>query len=208
LVDRILELWADRWKSPDAIAEARRLARAAPIQHKLAYATYFNEVGSPEDAAALVGDSPQLPVSLTNLSINSVIATLLAERGDHAEAERVFNAILAKEPDHIYALRGRINLEITTGKPKAAVVDGQRLVSVMPDSARDRLLLARAYAAAGDARQADRTLWDAFHELPGNFEAYEALRAHVQKAGDPETLRSLEDEFREQRDIDLAREFI
>jgi len=207
-VDTVLKLWADRWKSPDAIAEARRLARSAPIQQRLAYATYFNEVGSPEDAAALVGDSPQYPLSLANLSINSVIATLLALRGEHAEAERLFDRILAKEPDHVYALRGRINLEITTGKSKAAIIDAQRLVSVMPNSARDRLLLARAYASAGDQRQVDRTLWNAFHEIPADFDAYEALRAHLQKAGNPDAVQAVDEEFKQQRDVELAREFI
>jgi len=207
-VDTVLKLWADHWKSPDAIAEARKLARSAPIQHRLAYATYFNEVGSPDDAAALVGDIPQFPLTRSNLSTNSVIATLLALRGEHAAADRIFDGILAREPDHVYALRGRINLEITTGKPKAAITDAQRLVSVMPDSARDRLLLARAYEAAGDARQVDRTLWDAFHEIPANFETYEALRVHVQKTGDSDTLQALDEEFKQQRDVDLVREFI
>jgi len=207
-VDAVLKLWADHWKSPDAIAEARTLARSAPIQHRLAYATYFNEVGSPDDAAALVGDSPQFPLNRTNLSINSVIATLLSLRGENAAAERVFDGILAREPDHVYALRGRINLEITTGKPKAAITDAQRLVSVMPNSARDRLLLARAYAAGGDARQVDRTLWDAFYEIPANFETYEALRVHLQRAGDTDGLERLDNEFKQQRDVDLAREFI
>ena len=70
-VDAVLKVWADRWKSPDAIAEARRLARSAPIQHRLAYATYFNEVGSPDDAAALVGDKPQLPLTLSNMQTMS-----------------------------------------------------------------------------------------------------------------------------------------
>ena len=207
-VDAVLTVWAEHWKSPDAIAEARRFARVAPIQHRLAYATYFNEVGSPDDAAALVGDSPQFPLSLANLSINSVIATLLALRGEKAEAERVFDAILAKEPDHVYALRGRINLEITTGKSKAAIIDAQRLVTIMPNSARDRLLLARAYAAAGDARQVDRTLWDAFQEIPANFETYEALRTHIGKTGDADAVQRLDEEFKQQRDSVLTREFI
>ena len=110
LVDTVLKLWVQYWKSPDAVAEARRLAGSAPIQQRLAYATYFNEVDSPEDAAALVGDSPHFPLNRTNLSSNSVIATLLALQGRSAEAQRVFDAILAEEPDHVYALRGRINL--------------------------------------------------------------------------------------------------
>ena len=207
-VDSVLKLWAERWKSPEALAEARRLAGSASVGQRLAYATYFNEVGSPADAIALIGDTPKLPLDVSNLSINSVIATSLALKGDHAQAKQLFDKILAQEPDHVYALRGRINLEITTGNAKAAIVDAQRLVSIVPRSSRDRLLLARAYAAAGDRRQMDRTLWNAFHEIEGDFAAYEALRAHLQKTADPDALRSLDAEFKEQRDVALAREFI
>jgi predicted Zn-dependent protease len=108
----------------------------------------------------------------------------------------------------VYALRGRTNLEISTGDAKAAIVDAQRLVSVAPDSATDRALLARAYAAAGDRRQVDRTLWNAFHEIPANFDTYEPLRQYVLKTDGADAAKAIDDEFKEQRDIALAREFI
>jgi predicted Zn-dependent protease len=208
-VEAVLNIWAERWKSQQALQEARRLSRNAAPQQSLAYATYFNSAGSPDDAAAMLGGGePRLPVSLTNLSSNAVIAESLALRGGEAQAKHLFDAILAKEPDHVYALRGRINLEIRTGAPKAAIVDAQRLVSIVPRSARDRLLLARAFEAAGDRRQVDRTLWDAFHEIPANVVLYEALRDHVQKAGGPEAAAQVTAEFQQQQDTDLSREFI
>ena len=207
-VDAVLQLWAKRWKSPDAVAEARRLARSAAPRLRTAYATYFNEVGSPDDAIGLIGSEPQLPVNVSNMSVNSVIATSLALKGDHAQAKRLFDRILAQEPDHVYALRGRIKLEISTGNAKAAIEDAQRLVSITPDSVGDRLFLARAYAATGDNREVERTLWDAFHEIPGDFDAYEALRAHLQKTGNSAALNSLDEEFKHQRDVALSREFI
>ena len=207
-VDAVLKIWADRWKSPDAIAEAERLASSAGMGQKLAYATYFNAVGKPEIASSLVGDAPKLPLNLGNLSVNSVIATSLALKGDRAQAKRLFDRILEREPDHVYALRGRINLEIATGEAKAAIIDAQRLVSVEPRSASDRLLLARAFAAAGDSRQVDRTLWNAFHDIEGSFEAYEALRAHVERTDGADGVAAVDEEFKQQRDMALAREFI
>jgi predicted Zn-dependent protease len=207
-VNAVLELWAKHWKASKAIVEARRLAKAASAQQRLAYATFFNEAGSPQDATALIGSDPSLPVNAANMSVNSVIATSLALRGDRDRAKQIFDAILAHEPDHVYALRGRTNLEIETRNGKAAILDAQRLVSVEPNSARHRILLARAYAAAGDSREADRTLWDAFHEIPGDFDAYETLRARVQRTGDEAALSSLDEEFKHQRDDLLAREFI
>jgi tetratricopeptide (TPR) repeat protein len=208
LVAAVLELWAHYWKSPEAIAEARRLASTAGLEQRLAYATYFNDVGKPDDSIALVGDTPRLPLNISNYSINSVIATALALKGRRAQAKQLFDGILAREPDHLYALRGRINLEIRMGDGKAAVVDAQRLVSVSERSGSDRLLLARAYAAAGDSRQADRTLWDAFHEIQADPETYQALRAHVVKTQGPDAARPVDDEYKEQRDTALQREFL
>lgn len=208
-VEAVLDIWAERWRSPQAVQEARRLSRAATPQQSLAYATYFNSAGSPEEAAAILGGGqPRLPVSLSNLSSNAVIAESIALRGGAAQAKQLFDAILAKEPDHVYALRGRINLEIRTGTARAAITDAQRLVSVVPRSARDRLLLARAYEAAGDRRQVERTLWEAFHEIPANVVLFEALRDHVQRTSGPEAAAQVMAEFQQQQDTSLSREFI
>jgi predicted Zn-dependent protease len=206
-VGTVLTIWAERWKAPAALEEARKRSRTATPQQRLAYATYFNSAGSPDDAAALLGGQPQLPLTEANLSTNSLIAETLALRGQHREAKRIFDAVLAKEPDHVHALRGRINLGIRMGAARAAIADAQRLVSVSPRSARERLLLARAYAAAGDQRQLDRTLWDAFHEIPANFLLFEALRAHVVKSGGAEAVARVDAEFRQQQDVELARGF-
>ena len=207
-VGTVLKLWAKLWKTPEAIVEARRLAKSASDPQRLAYATFFNEVGRPDDAIALIGSKPRLPISKSNMSVNSVIATSLAMQGDRVQAARLFNQILSQEPDHVYALRGRIALAIATGNAKTAIHDAQRLVSVEPNSASDRLFLARAYAAAGESREVERTLWDAFHEIPGDFDAYEALRAWVKKTGDSAALSDLDDDFKHQRDVVLSREFI
>jgi predicted Zn-dependent protease len=208
-VESILTIWAERWRTPQALQRVRELSRTATPQQALAYATYFNSVGQPDDAAALLGGgAPRLPVSQTNLSSNAVIAESLALRGELSQAKTLFDQILAKEPDHVYALRGRINLEIRTGAARAAITDAQRLISVVPRSARDRLLLARAYSAAGDERQVDRTLWDAFHEIPANLRLYVTLRAHVARTGGPEAATRVDAEFQQQQDTDLSREFI
>jgi predicted Zn-dependent protease len=207
-VGAVLTIWAEQWKAPAALDEARKRSRTAAPQHRLAYATYFNMVGSPDDAVALLGGGqPQWPLTAGNMSTNSLIAEALALQGRYREAKRIFDAVLAKEPDHVHALRGRINLEIRMGAARAAITDAQRLVSVSPRSARERLLLARAYAAAGDQRQVDRTLWDAFHEIPANFLLYEALRAYVVRSGGAEAAARVDAEFRQQQDVELARDY-
>ena len=53
-----------------------------------------------------------------------------------------------------------------TGAAKQAVIDAQRLVTISPDSAPDRLLLAHAFLAAHNGEAVRRTLWQAFQDLP------------------------------------------
>jgi predicted Zn-dependent protease len=208
-VDAVLTIWAERWNTPKAVTEAKRRIASGNPQHLFAYATFFNAVGRPEDAATLLGGAtPRLPVTVTNMTLNALIATSMAMLGQQREAQQLFDAVLAEEPDHVYALRGRINLEITTGQAKAAITDAQRLVSVVPDSARYHLLLARAYSAAGDQRQVDRTLWNAFHKIPANVLLFEALRDHVRRSGGPEAVARVEAEFQQQQDGQLSRDFL
>ncbi len=135
-VDSVLWLWAEHWQGPQALDAARRLSRNAGPQQLLAYAGYFNEVGSPQDALEIVGGGARTPVTLANTSTNAIAADALAQTGRTSEAQQLLDAILKLEADHVYALRARINLEIRTGKAMAAISDAQRLVSVLPKSAR------------------------------------------------------------------------
>jgi predicted Zn-dependent protease len=205
-IDRVLSLWAELWRSPEAVAEARKLLPQLGAAHPLALATYFNRAGAPETAAELLGGAPQRPVTKANASLNSLLAESMALRGAANEAKPLLDEVIRVEPDHVHALRTRTELFIRTGAAPAAVRDAQRLVSIRPKSAEERLLLARAYAAAGDARQVDRTLWAAFHEIPGNSRLFTALRAHAGRTGGQAEVARVEQEFRAQNDDRLLRD--
>lgn len=205
VVDRVLVLWAEHWPGRESLAEARSRAAAAGIHQRLAYATYFNAAGAPDLAAALAGPAPQLPVTRANMSANAILARSQALRGQTGEAKQLFDAVLGYEPDHVYALRGRAELFLATNRSKAAIRDAQRLISISPASAQDRLLLARAYAAAGDRRHLGRTLWDAFHEIPANEMVYKALRSYMLTHAGAEAARRVEEEFEQQRTVAFNR---
>jgi hypothetical protein len=79
-----------------------------------------------------------------------------------------------------------------------AVEDAQKLVTVLPNSAADRLLLVKAYDAAGNEAWANRTLWTAFRDIPANDSLYAALRSR--KSGKTDELADLQAEFDRQRD--------
>jgi predicted Zn-dependent protease len=123
--------------------------------------------------------------------------------GKLAEAKSRLDAVIAFDPGNSTALRARAELEIRTGQAKAAVEDAQKLVTVLPSSARDRLLLARAYTAAGSRPWTERTLWAAFQEIPADEHIYAALRST--RNGNADATNELQAEFERQRSAKLNR---
>jgi Flp pilus assembly protein TadD len=89
------------------------------------------------------------------------------------------------------------------GNAAAAIMDAQKLTTVLPSSARDRLLLAKCYSAAGNNAWADRTLWSAFQAIPADENIYAALE--LTRKGNVEATRDLQEEFDRQRNAKIYR---
>ena len=203
-VTRVLDLWADYWPSPQRIIDARRLAAAASgNEQRLAYAEFMSRYGSPADAMRIAGPAAALPVAAATAEANAVVADALSRSGNAAAARTRFNAVLAFDPGNATALRGRSELSLRTGNAPAAVLDAQKLVTVLPNSADDRLLLARAFAAAGNKPWMERTLWAAFQDIPGDEHILAALQST--RKGDRDAIGDLDSEFARQRDNKLNR---
>jgi len=202
LVSSILDLWADYWPSRQRISDARSLAASAPPQLEVLYAAFLSRVGSPADALRLTQGSANFPVRAENAEANAVFADALSRTGNIAAAKARFDAVLAFDSGNATALRGRAELELRTGNAKSAIEDAQKLVTVLPNSARDRLLLARAFIAAGQKDWADRTLWTAFQEIPADDDIYNALRRT--RSGDADAMNEVQEEFERQRDAKLS----
>jgi tetratricopeptide (TPR) repeat protein len=203
LVSKVLDQWADYWPSPQRVEDARRLAAGAGAEQRLVYAAFLSRVGSPADAARLVGDTASLPVKASNAEANAVLGDALLRGGNIAAAKSRLDAVLAFDPGNSTALRARSELEIRVGQAKTAVEDAQKLVTVLPTSARDRLLLARAYSASGNRAWTERTLWAAFQEIPADEHIYAALRST--RNGNTEAMNELQAEFERQRAARLNR---
>jgi Flp pilus assembly protein TadD len=204
LISSVLDLWAIYWPSPQSVDDARALANAAsgPAQ-KLAYAEFLSRAGNTADAMELVAKAATLPVTADNAQANAILADAMWRRGNGAAAKARFDAVLAFDPGNAVALRGRSELALRNGNAGSAIADAQKLVSVSPDSARDRLLLARAFSAAGNARWADRTLWTAFEDIPADDQIFAGLKAR--QAGNPQALSELQAEFERQRNAKVNR---
>ena len=196
-----------REKRRQRIDDARRLAAAAPgIEQRLAYALFLSHYGSPGDAIRLVQPAATLPVKAETVEANAVLAEALSQSGNLAAAKARFDAVLAFDPGNATALRGRSELELRTGNAAAAVLDAQKLVTVLPNDADDRLLLARAFGAAGNNQWMERTLWSAFQDIPGNEHILAALQAT--KKGNGDAIADINAEFARQRDNLLNRGLI
>jgi predicted Zn-dependent protease len=203
LVLRVLDLWTHYWPSPQRIEDAKKLASAAPKEQRLAYALFLSRLGSPADAIRLTANEASLPVKAENAEANAVLGDALSRTGNLPAAKSRLDAVIAYDPGNTTALRARAELNLRTGKTKEAVDDAQKLVTVLPTSADDRILLAKAFSAAGNGSWADRTLWAAFRDIPGNDSIYAALRSS--KNGNQEVLTDLQSEFDRQRDAKVRK---
>jgi tetratricopeptide (TPR) repeat protein len=206
-VDRILTLWSRFAPKGATLPGGLKLANAVTGERRLAFANYYNRVGQPAAAAALLGGS-QLPITHVNAPWNAAVAQSLALRGRLSEAKTLFDQVLDREPDQVDALRGRSALEAHTGLARQAIMDAQRLVTISPKTGEDRLLLAQAYLAAGKKEEVRRTLWEAFQELPDDERVYGALKSVLASTGDTEGEQRLNDELADRRTRMLTKELI
>jgi predicted Zn-dependent protease len=202
LVSSILDMWADYWPSPQRVTDARRLAAAAPPRLQVVYAEFLGRVGSQADALRLTHPYASLPITAENADANAVFADALWRTGNIAGGKARLDSVLAFDSGNATALRGRAEFELRAGNAKAAIDDAQKLVTVLPKSARDRLLLAQAFTAAGQKDWADRTLWTAFQDIPADQSIYDALRGT--RIGNAEGMNEIQEEFQRQRDAKLS----
>jgi lipopolysaccharide biosynthesis regulator YciM len=203
-INSVLDLWANYWPSTQRIQDARALAsKSAGREQRLAYAAFLSRAGSPADAIAISTRDAGLPISAENAEANAVLADAWSRSGNQGAAKSRFDAVIAFDPGNATALRGRAELELRMGNAAAAIMDAQKLTTVLPNSARDRLLLAKCYSAAGNKAWADRTLWSAFQAIPADENIYAALE--LTRKGNVEATRDLQEEFDRQRNAKIYR---
>ncbi|GAA3893323.1 hypothetical protein GCM10022276_10680 [Sphingomonas limnosediminicola] len=202
-----LGLWAEFAPEEVTLPNAIHLAQRYSGDRRVAFADYFNRVGKPASAEQLLGP-PQLPLKQANAGLNAVIAQSMALQGRRADALKLFGEVLAVEPDQPQALRGRSALLMQTGNTKQAIIDAQRLVIANPKDGGDRILLARAFFAAGRRQDVRRTLWDAFQDMPQDNRVFSALKSVLVSTGDADGERRLRREVEDRRSSILEKEFL
>jgi predicted Zn-dependent protease len=204
LISKVLDLWTELWPSPQRLEDARRLAESSSrLDQKLAYASFLSRVGSPADAARLTASYATLPVTAESAQANAVLGEALVRAEKSGPAKARLDAVIAFDPGNATALRARSELSIRTGNTAAAIQDAQKLVTVLPNSTDNRLLLARAYSADHNESGSERTLWIAFQDIPADPRIFAALAAR--RKGNTDALNDLRSEFERQQEAKVSR---
>ena len=203
-VDTAFGLWSEQAFS--SISAVYDLAKRSDGDVRVASANYFNQRGLVKLSSALLGHQPLLPVTPENAASNAVIAGIMVKQGQAPSALRLLSNVLEVNPDEIYALKERSQLLLRLGDKKRAILDAQRLVALAPQDASLRILLADAYQSSNDPQLALMTLWNAFHDLPGDPTVYGRLRNDIGRSVDAEVGRSrLDTEYADQKRLILIR---
>ena len=133
----VLDLWADFWPSSQRAQDALKFASQSPaLNQKLVYAGFLNRINDPADSMRIASQAAGLPVNGGNAEADAVLADSWSRTGNVKGAMDRFNAVIAFDPGNATALRGRAELELRLGNAKSAVIDAQKLVTVLPSSAR------------------------------------------------------------------------
>jgi predicted Zn-dependent protease len=208
---RTVKQLLDEWQSyaPDGtvLPAAARLAQSSGGETRVSFAGYFNRIGKPQAAQRLLG-APRIPVTPANARWNAIYARALDAMGQSGSALKLYDLVLQTEPDQVDALEGRSALFTRLGRGREAVADAQRLVSAEPNSGPNRLILTKAFVAAGKPDEARRTLWDAFQDLPNDDRIFTELKRLLVSKGDTDGVRRLEDERTDRRFDELMQELV
>lgn len=207
LIATTLDLWANDAPAGKTLPDLPQLARQAGPSRLSSFGDYLNRVGQPAAAQQLIG-SAQVPVTHENAPLNAVLARSWTLQGRNEDARKLLDQVLAVEPDQIQALRGRSELLMRTGNTKQAIIDAQRIVTSNPQSGADRVLLARAFFAAGNKQEVRRTLWQAFHDMPEDESVFAALRNVLVSTGDLDGEQRLKRELADQKSSKLGKDLV
>jgi tetratricopeptide (TPR) repeat protein len=94
---------------------------------------------------------------------------------DPVNSRSWYEKTLEEDPDSIDALSGLVGLDLSTGRPAAALARLHDRLQKKPKDAPVLLLLARAYAVTRDFGKAEEALRSAIEADPNGFESYGML---------------------------------
>jgi tetratricopeptide (TPR) repeat protein len=178
-----IELQAGHMDDADRIF--RKLSALPDKQYKPAHAIFLFNTGR-RDAALAELEKISAAVPSDREAETRVVAAYLAANRP-AEAERVVNANLRRNPKDVDALLLRSRFYLQTGKPDAAQADLNKAISYRNESPEAHYLLARVYGIKRDVDQERQEFSVAIHRDPRYIPARVALAQLLMRTNQPQS---------------------
>lgn len=172
---------------------------------RIAFAHYLNQVGRANQALIVLGPEPR-PLGRANVPFNAVLGETFVARGQAKTARELLDSVLSDEADNEVALAARARLLSALGDHRRAIADAQRLIASYANNPDYRVLLSKVYGASGDKRDAERTLWDGYRDLPLAESLYNEVRRVLMSRGDTEGAMQLGRGYEQEKYSQLLRE--
>ena len=203
-VDTVLDLWTDYWPSPQRIADARRLAAAAAgLEQRLTYAEFLSRCGSPADAIRLADRCSDTAGQCRKCRGQCRACRCAVAERQSAGGKGPVRCRARVRPGQCDGAARPSRAELRTGNAAAAVLDAQKLVTVLPNSGGRPAAACARLCGGRNKPWMDRTLWTAFQDIPADEHIFAALQST--KKGDRDAIAELNAEFARQRDAKLNR---
>lgn len=206
-IDALLQPWISNARSDEIRDQLFAFARKSDGDRRLALARFLDRAGNADRVLVLLDGVATLPVRPATLSANALYGSALVQIGRSAEGMDRIDRVLSQDPANTDALRGRISQLLRSKSYDRAIDDARRLVAADRGSAQARLDLVRTCLAANRPDEANRALWEAFHDIPANRPIYDLLRSVVARDSGASAVSRLKEEFDDQRQDELTRSF-
>ena len=203
-LENVLKQWAtlapsDRSLSPFPVTNASEPTR-------IAFAHYLNQTGRAFQSLSILGRQSRPLGDRGNVPFNAVFGESLGVQRQWKPAREVLDGVLGIEADNEVALTARARLLSAIGDHRGAIIDAQRLTASYPIDPDYRVLLTQVYLAAGDKRNAERTLWDGYRDLPLSDSLYSGVRRSLMSRRDADGIIELDRAHEEDRFAQLLKE--
>jgi polyferredoxin/Tfp pilus assembly protein PilF len=177
----------DAWRRGDAAGAAAGYERAiaadpgaeAPY---LALGIVLGESGDLAAAGQVFASARQRLGDSSNLLYNAGLTQALL--GDPGGAETLFEAVLARDPDHLPARENLAGLLASVGRFEESATHYRAALARAPEDSGTRLLLARALLGQGRRAEAEAELREVLRLTPGSGEAL-ALLEELEREASP-----------------------
>lgn len=152
--------------------------------------TYFS-LGEFSEAFRYVKQAEKF--DFTNMSLLNLEGRIQIGLGDFPAAKKLFEQVLAQQPNNVDSKFGLAELSIAAGEPKTAAASFEKTLSIAPENKRALLSLVLLYDSLGDYSKAETFATTALQYHPDDAQVhYIAARHYLQTVNYAEAQKQVE----------------